>query len=63
MCMWCMLRFARFWVVVFDEEIVDVLFHGEPAYAFVVISCNVDTRKFRSRPIRGDFVVILERLQ
>ncbi len=37
-----MLRFARFWVAVFEEKIGDVVAHGQAAYAVIVIPGKVN---------------------
>ena len=58
-----MLRFTWFWVIVFDQQIVYVVFHRESACALAVVPCYVDSCKFQSRPICGDFVMLLECMQ
>ena len=54
------MRFLWLWVIVFEQEVVNVVFHGETTCAFRVVPVDVDAGEFCTGPVCGDFVVLLE---
>ena len=60
MFVWRMLRFGRAGVAVLGEDVADVSVHGEAACSLCVVPLEVDSGKFRARPIGGYLVGFLE---
>ena len=58
-----MLRLAWLRMIVFEEYICNVAFHGEATRAVVVVPVEVDTCKLGSKPISCDIVRLLEGLE
>mgnify|MGYP006175787709 CR=1 FL=1 len=58
-----MLRPARLRMIVFEEYICDVAFHGEMTHVVVVVPVEVDTRKLGSKPIGCYLIRLLEGLE
>ena len=58
-----MLRLAWLRMIVFEEYICDVAFHGEATCAVAVVPVEVNTRELGSKPISYDIVRLLEGLK
>ncbi len=60
MHLWRMLQFLWLQVVVFEQQFVNVVVHGEVAYLLCVVQYNIDACKFGLLPVCGDSEILLQ---